>query len=218
MSTDPEKTTFGVTIEPASDTNHDSSTAPRAAHLSTIIEKDSVRSSLAPSTPISRPSTSGTLTPTDNATTPFSTFHADQQPARVSPAVTKNGFLATETDLEAGHLSPISQQTTQSNAPSNVFDPSKLSLEHTKECSMWPTPATLKQQQKQRKQLRRNTWNCWGRLTSRMTKGQKILLQIVIALVVIGAAVGIGVGVSKAVGGGVWSGTGQSRTIPSNED
>lgn len=83
---------------------------------------------------------------------------------------------------------------------------------------MWPHPATVKKQHKQQKTLKRSKWNCWGRTTHKMSKKQKILLQVLIALFVIGAAVGIGVGVSKAVGGGVWAGKGQTRTLHTDSD
>ena len=41
-------------------------------------------------------------------------------------------------------------------------------------------------------------------------------VYLAIALFVVAAAVGLGVGISRAVGGGVWSGNGQSKQIPAN--
>lgn len=85
---------------------------------------------------------------------------------------------------------------------------SKISMDPGKECTMWPSRAALKAQKREEKH--KKSWNPLHRLGKR----QKLTAQIVIALLVIGAAVGIGVGVSRAVGGGVWSGNGQSKPIP----
>ena len=48
-----------------------------------------------------------------------------------------------------------------------------------------------------------------------LTKGQRLMVKILIALVIIGAMVGIGVGISIAVGGGVYKNDNQTSKIGS---
>lgn len=109
-----------------------------------------------------------------------------------------------ERDLEAGV--PLSAATTQQL--------SKVSMDgrvrEVKECTMWPSRQAVLEKRKDHK--RKKGCNLFQGLNSK----QKLYAKIIIALLVVGAAVGLGVGISRAVGGGVWSGNGQSKEIPNN--
>ncbi|KAF2003405.1 hypothetical protein P154DRAFT_84856 [Amniculicola lignicola CBS 123094] len=105
-------------------------------------------------------------------------------------------------DLESGL--PLSAATTQQP---------KVSVDgRVKECTMWPSRQAMLDKQKQTKRSR--GCSAFRSLNSK----QRLWVKIVIGLVIVAAAVGLGVGISRAVGGGVWSGNGQSKEIPGNKD
>jgi hypothetical protein len=178
---DPEKTTFGAVVV---DRSSSPLPAPETPQRHTLRLKSSHETTDIPSTPLSNHSTPG-----NEPLNPFSAFYSH---ARV----------ATETDLKPP---PLYQNDLESQC--NLAS-TKSNVEQTKDCTMWPSRATLKAKAREEKKAR--SWNP----LSRLGKKQKLAAHIVIALIIIGAAVGIGVGVSKAVGGGVWSGQGQSKPIP----
>lgn len=76
--------------------------------------------------------------------------------------------------------------------------------------SMWPSKQSLIDTHKAGKRQRR----CRFDPMRNLTKKQKILVKVLLALVVVALAAGLGVGISRAVGGGIWSGDGYTRTIP----
>lgn len=230
MSTDPEKTTFGITVD---------RTPTPAVSMPNEKEFESHGSSnhpysQKPAQDSSRPRSSDTLTdsPDHNPANPFSAFYAHPHARRSAEALDTGAkpqqtYLhpsaaaatttphkhahahVTESDVESGLNVPVSAATTQTNLsgmPSVCIAPSK-------ECAMWPSRQTLLQQRKAEKRSRRRC-DLFGSLTKR----QKLLVQILIALVVVGAAVGVGVGISRAVGGGVWSGNGQTKQLPQDHD
>jgi hypothetical protein len=181
MAVDLEKTTFGaVIVERSSSPVAPKTPQPQSLRLQP--SKETARDS--PLTPRSAISTPG-----NEPQNPFSAFYTHSQ-------------AATETDLKPP---PMYKHDVESHVH---LASTKSNVETTKDCTMWPSRATLKQRAIQEK-----TAKSWNPLC-RLTKKQKFAAHIVIALVIIGAAVGIGVGVSRAVGGGVWSGQGQSKPIP----
>ncbi|QDS72667.1 hypothetical protein FKW77_002820 [Venturia effusa] len=181
MAPNPEKTTFGVTVERSS-----SPAAPLTPQPHSLRLQPSKETTKEPLTPHSADSTHST--PGNEPQNPFSAFYTHSQ-------------APTETDLKPP---PMYKNDVESNA---YLASTRSNLDATKDCTMWPSRVTLQQRAIQEK--RAKSWNPMCRLT----KKQKLTAQIVIALAIIGAAVGIGVGVSKAVHGGVWSGTGQSKPI-----
>ncbi|PSN60348.1 hypothetical protein BS50DRAFT_207230 [Corynespora cassiicola Philippines] len=102
--------------------------------------------------------------------------------------------------VEAGV--PLSAATTQQ--PKSSVD----GLGRVKECTMWPSRQAMLEKKKDYKRAR--GCNLFRNLNSK----QRLYAKIFIALFIVAAAVGLGVGISRAVGGGVWSGNGQSKTIP----
>jgi hypothetical protein len=183
---DPEKaTTFGATIEqPPSTPPHTNLSAGNAHSLHLKPSKESVGTHIT-SSPHSHLST-----PTNDPSNPFSAFY-EHRPSSAEGQTLKAPNVY-EHDVESQYQ--LSQ--------------TKSSIEPTKDCTMWPSRVTLQAKAKQEKAKR--SWNPLLRLNKR----QKLIAQIVIALLIVGAAVGIGVGVSRAVGGGVWSGNGQTKQIP----
>jgi hypothetical protein len=184
---DPEKkttTTFGATIEPPSTPPHATLSAEKAHSLHLKPSRENVDGH-----PSSSPH-SFVSTPTNDPSNPFSAFY-EHRPSTADVRTLKAPNVY-EQDVESQY--PLSQ--------------TKSSIEPTKDCTMWPSRVTLKAKAKEEKAKR--SWNPLIRLDKR----QRLIAQIVIALVIVGAAVGIGVGVSRAVGGGVWSGTGQTKQIP----
>lgn len=143
-------------------------------------------------------------TPVDS-TNPYSAFYKHPEARRSldeSRAQSKVhldvGFH--ERDLEAGV--PLSAATTQNP---------KVSVDgRVKECTMWPSRQTITEKRK----MSRRAKGC--NLFRSLNSKQRLWAKIIIALVVVAAAVGLGVGISRAVGGGVWSGQGQSKPIPNN--
>ncbi|KAF2740399.1 hypothetical protein EJ04DRAFT_210127 [Polyplosphaeria fusca] len=143
-----------------------------------------------------------------DTTNPFSAFykHPDASRERHSQedanlaSKTHLDVVVGERDLEAGL--PLSTATTQQP---------KVSVDgRVKECTMWPSRQAVLDQKK--KNRRSRGCNLFRNLNSK----QRLWAKVIIALIIVAAAVGLGVGISRAVGGGVWSGQGQSREIPNN--
>lgn len=109
----------------------------------------------------------------------------------------------TQYDLESQY-----PYRTVTNNDSTTHLPKASADIRVKHCQMWPTKDELHAQAKHEK--RQNGCFCFRKLTRK----QRLAAQILIALLVIGMAVGIGVGISRAVGGGVWAGEHQTKTIP----
>ena len=149
-------------------------------------------------------------------------------PSRLAaPARTYSFTRAEEAthDLEKGgirtHLTPIetsASHLTATSQTSPLYSPSRdysIDGRAPKECSMWPSRATLKDQAKADK-VRRRGANCCG-LSQRwvgLSRKQRLWIKVLIALLVIAVAVAIGIGISRAVGGGVWASDNQHTTIP----
>lgn len=115
-----------------------------------------------------------------------------------------------EKDLEAGVRTPLSAE-----APFA----SKVSVDCTKECRMWPSKQTLMQSKMAEKKQKRDTKWCGGcgpvvDFWARFTKRQKLFIKIALALFLIGVVVAIAVGISIAVHGTVYAGAGQTHKIP----
>ncbi|KAK8168088.1 hypothetical protein IWX90DRAFT_483790 [Phyllosticta citrichinensis] len=199
-NTTSEKTTFGITI-----------TRPDTP------DKESVSEDASPITPIlqepvpvlkSKPSHASDLSVADpvgspryDSSNPFSAFY--QHPESRS-------HLEVKQDVENGLLipgangAPLSTATTASQP--------KVSIDgRVKDCTVWPSKQALHEKAKAAK-AQRTSCQWWGR----MSKKHRLWAKILIALTIIALAIGLSVGISRAVGGGVWSGTGQSRTIPNN--
>lgn len=193
MSTPDEKTTFGVTI-----TRPLTPESVPATNLPVLKSQPSTDSHLSAGAPLA--------SPTYQTTDPFSPFYQHPE-SRSHLEVDRN-----KNDIESGLLTvnnanglPLSAVTTQSQP--------KVSMDgRVKECTVWPTKQTLQDRARASKAKRR-TCQCWGRLT----KKQKIITEVLIGLTVVALAVGLSVGISRAVGGGVWAGTGQSHTIPKDD-
>lgn len=199
MSNQDEKTTFGVTITrsltPESAHQPPAATNVPSASVSVLKTQPSTDSHLSMGPQL--------VSPTYRTNDPFSPFyqHPDSR-SHLEVDRSKN-------DLESGLLTvnnangaPLSTATTQSQP--------KVSIDgRVKECTVWPTKQTLQDKARAAKTQRR-TCQWWGRLN----KKQKIMVEVFIGLTVVALAVGLSVGISRAVGGGVWAGTGQSHTIP----
>lgn len=135
----------------------------------------------------------------------------------------KNSPTTNEKDLEA--QTATTPLTTAYTGPGNSDDnpfSSRISLDYSKECKMWPSRTTLMQSKLADKRRKRDSRRCgavrgavqdaWGA----RSKKQKLSAKIVLAVVVCGIMVAIGVGITNAVHGGVWSG--ESRTTPLGDD
>ncbi|KAK6432194.1 hypothetical protein LTR95_011639 [Oleoguttula sp. CCFEE 5521] len=156
----------------------------------------------------------------DKAVPPHSPFYQhppashERMPPQTPPskkASTKSFTGVYEKDLESGPATPLS-----GNDELNPFT-SKVSVDHNKECTMWPSRKTLelnrlaerKQKLGTKKMGFAGTRHRWATATSR----QKWIVRIALAVVVVGAIVAIAVGVTHAVHGGVYSGEGQTKQI-----
>ncbi|KAF2725661.1 hypothetical protein K431DRAFT_290760 [Polychaeton citri CBS 116435] len=111
-----------------------------------------------------------------------------------------------EKDVEA-NVSPVSP-TLESDNPFT----SKISVECNKECrQMWPSKATLKQNRRDRQNLKRANGCCGGWLVplrrkwSSYSKRQRLIIQICLAILVAGIMVAIAVGITKAVNGSAYT-------------
>ncbi|KAF2142163.1 uncharacterized protein K452DRAFT_227208 [Aplosporella prunicola CBS 121167] len=199
MSTAEEKTTFGVTIIRAD--SPDDESAPLAGTVaapppalntkpSVISEETSLKS------------------PNYESANPFSAFY--QHPESRSHLEVNRPLAPNANDLEAGSHNPTTFPTL--SAATTATQP-KVSVDgRVKECTVWPTKQTLREKAKQEKYKDRSCrW--WGDLSRK----QKMWIKILIGLTIVALAVGLSVGISRAVGGGVWTGTGESHTIPKDD-
>lgn len=194
-----EKTTFGASVV---DTDFPPTLKTPAQQLRTANSHESGISSI-DSTPVSK---TGTPHEDPDPSNPFSAFYKHPAARRSmddAESTAKGHLNVYQHDLESGV--PIS-------ATSTVGAP-KVSVDgRVKECTMWPSKQTLMEKAKARKQER----GCNPLRT--LDKKQKLWAKIFIALFIIAAAVGLGVGISRAVGGGVWSGNGSNKKIPSDQN
>ncbi|KAL9637490.1 MAG: hypothetical protein Q9164_002161 [Protoblastenia rupestris] len=137
---------------------------------------------------------------------PFSAFYSHPT-TRTSleqlKSESKTHIKIYEQDLEAG--SRLTQPLSiNEHSPSRPHDTTK------KECTMWPG---------RDRQTKPN--NIAGTIRGsracapyrRLSKKQRLLLQILIAVLIVGAATGLGIGISKAVGSGVWKTANSQRPI-----
>ncbi|KAK5113871.1 hypothetical protein LTR85_010404 [Meristemomyces frigidus] len=131
-----------------------------------------------------------------------------------SRQASKTGVATTtyEKDLESGHATPLTGVNDD-----NPFT-SKISVDHNKECNMWPSKNTLMQQRTREKQKRHATKGCAGCVPARewwakFDKRQQLYFKIAIALVLVGVAVALGVGISKAVHGTYYGKNGSQQTV-----
>ena len=197
-----EKTTFGLTVEP---TGTDSKTlTPQPSRDSEL---------------------SGSHTPKSNSdpANPFSAFYShgsarrsreDLRAAAAAAEKTTPAINVYEPDLEGQALTRHQTPSAHNEDCLQQHEATpKLSVDgRVKECTMWPSRQTLQAEEKQRRAAR--SWNPLANLKPK----QKLWVKILIALVIVALAVGLGVGISRAVGGGVWAGQGQTKTIPKNGD
>ena len=132
-----------------------------------------------------------------DSSNPFSAFYKHPD-ARRSLDESKTHLDVHVRDLETGL--PLSAASTQQP---------KVSVDgRVKECTMWPSRQAMMEQKKRNQRSR----GC--NLFKNLTNKQRLWAKIAIALFVVAAAVGLGVGISRAVGGGIWSGNGQTKQIP----
>lgn len=125
-----------------------------------------------------------------------------------------------EKDLEAGASTPLTVQQQQNDHPFA----SKVSVDCSKECRMWPSKQTLMQESQARRKRKRDQ-KTLGNVTgpvvefwNRFDKRQKLWIKIALALVLVGVAVAIAVGITVAVNGTVYVGENRSQTIPDPND
>lgn len=71
------------------------------------------------------------------------------------------------------------------------------------ECQVWPGQEHWKRKAKAAK-VNRSRCGCMAR----MSKRNRIIIQVLIGLLIIGIAVGVGLGVSKPLGAGIWKADG----------
>lgn len=137
----------------------------------------------------------------------FEKVHS-RQSSRTHVALAPN-----EKDLEIGASTPLAVQEDHPFA-------SKVSVDCSKECRMWPSKQTLMQDQEARRKQKHDQ-KTLGRVTepvtrfwNRMSKRQKLWIQIVVALLIIGVVVAIAVGITAAVNGSVYVGENRNKQIP----
>lgn len=173
-----------------------------AAPTSTTTQQPALRPAPSNDSDMSKSMTAADKEANIDPSNPFSAFyrHPDARRSMDQGPPTKPQLDVNIRDLEAGE--PLSAATTQ--AP-------KVSVDgRVKECTMWPSRQAMADKKKMYKRGR--GCNLFRNLNSK----QRLWAKILIALFVVAAAVGLGVGISRAVGGGVWSGRGQSKPIPNN--
>ncbi|KAK0261794.1 hypothetical protein LTR91_024446 [Friedmanniomyces endolithicus] len=210
-----EHTTFGASIQPSSSPYQHDTLLPRR-------EMDSP--ALTPAVSHEDMNTQYHDQPNIPVHSPFYQ-HPPASFERVhSRQTSKNNIYTHEKDLEANHLNdntsttahtltPLSA-TANHNPDTNPFT-SKVSVEHSKECTMWPSKQTLMQDKaaaRQKKNSRKGYAGCaparawWAQFDRR----HKLVMKVLIALFVVGAIVGICVGISVAVHGTYYSNSGQA--------
>lgn len=192
---DNEKVTFGATIEP----NNEQST-----NLLTPNVFDTPK----------------TLTPvaTQDDRSPMVPFynHPSAQASQQTMPSMKSPMMVYETDLEAGRATNSNLDLSGSRTNASSYRPSFDT--RPKECSMWPTKETIREQARAEKAKKMSKRGCgigqvrmaWADLD----KKQRLWFKIALALFLVAIAVALGVGITKAVGGGVWASNGQQKTIP----
>ena len=201
--------TFGATINdtPSKSQNY---LAPNVfdtpkSSLSPVATRDSPTSADAPLTPFyASPSTqtSSRSLPTDAAAA-----DDDLESARKEGYVVTTNPLDSQLDLPA-EMVPVSAIPTGH----------KLSIDgRTKECRMWPTKQTLRDQDRKERSKRRAAKVCGcssiNAMWHDMTRKQRLWFKILLAAFLVAIAVGLGIGISKAVGAGVFAGDGHSKPI-----
>ncbi|KAK8255276.1 hypothetical protein HDK77DRAFT_28252 [Phyllosticta capitalensis] len=201
-----EKTTFGITIT-RPDTPDKENVSPDASPITPIIQEP-----IPEPVPVlkSKPSQASVLSNPDgrlgspryDSNNPFSAFY--QHPESRS-------HLEVRQDVENGLLIPGGPNGAPLSTATTASQP-KVSMDgRVKECTVWPSKQTLQEKAKVAK-AQRSSCQWWGNLS----KKHRLWLKILFALTIVALAVGLSVGISRAVGGGVWSSTGQSRTIPND--
>lgn len=157
----------------------------------------------------------------DAPLTPFYVTPSAQTSLKSLPAGRDNDL---ESARKEGYLISTNQLDSQLNLPtgmepvSAVPTGSRLSFDgRTKECTMWPTKQTLRNQEKADRAKRRaaracgcNSIHAWW---SSISKRQRLWFKILVAAFIVAVACGLGIGISKAVGAGVFAGKGQSKPI-----
>lgn len=126
----------------------------------------------------------------------------------------------TEKDLEAGAATPLHPSAAAEDHPFA----SKVSVDCSKECRMWPSKQTLMQENAARRKQKRDEQTLGGvtgpvvEFWNRFSKRQKLGIQIGMALLLVGVAVAIAVGITVAVNGSVYVGEDRSKQIPDPSD
>jgi hypothetical protein len=121
-------------------------------------------------------------------------------PPASNEVVNKPTYTVYEKDVESGLTTPFSKT---------------LAVEHSTECTMWPSKKTLQQQKQAQKSCKRAKGACApvARRWEKMSKKQKLLSKIGLAIFLIGVAVALGVGISIAVKGAYYVSNGNSKTV-----
>ena len=123
--------------------------------------------------------------------------------------------VTAEKDVEAGASTPLAA----AGAEDHPFA-SKVSVDCSKECRMWPSKQTLMQDQAARRKQKRDKRTLGGvtgpvvEFWNGFSKRQKLYVQIALALLLVGVAVAIAVGITVAVNGTVYVGEDKSKQIP----
>ncbi|KAI5269813.1 hypothetical protein E4T47_06789 [Aureobasidium subglaciale] len=157
---------------------------------------------------------------------PLTPFYAAPS-AEISRQTLPAGRVS-ETDLESarkeGYFITSNPIGSDLNLPSEmapvsaVPTGSRLSFDgRTKECTMWPTKQTLRNQERVERAKRRAARACgcssihaWWVGTD---KRQRLWFKFIVAAFIVAIACGLGIGISKAVGAGVFAGKGQTKPI-----
>ncbi|KAI5195241.1 hypothetical protein AUEXF2481DRAFT_34087 [Aureobasidium subglaciale EXF-2481] len=161
--------------------------------------------------------------PSDEPLTPFYATPSADISRQTLPA-----DRVSETDLESarkeGYFITSNPVGSDLNLPSEmapvsaVPTGSRLSFDgRTKECTMWPTKQTLRNQDRAERAKRRAARACgcssihaWWVGTD---KRQRLWFKFIVAAFIVAIACGLGIGISKAVGAGVFAGKGQTKPI-----
>lgn len=190
-----EKTIFGATVEPVSE--------PTPSAMESFTLPDAI-------------DTSTQLTPSRSPSPPAA--------AVAIHSITKKPYLSVyETDLEAGstltrstsHLSQTLEPPSYPTYNVSSFASSAVSINtYTKECTMWPSKATLTEKARADKARRCSAKAVRGcgpvyRAWVGLSWTQRTWCKVLFALAVVALAVGLGVGITRAVDGGFWFSDGQ---------
>jgi len=176
--------------------DHTTTLSPIPSHLYNR-SLESMATTLTPS-PSCSPRTNEKHHPEDYDPTsshPFSPFysHPTTRTSLDIAQCSKTNLQLYEHDLETG--SRLTQASTHGLASThNLHDTEKVNE------TVWPG---TKQLVKRRKARQANESCCCGPWL-RLSKKQRLWIQIVVALLLVGAVTGLGVGITKAVGGGVF--------------